>query len=183
MHHELNCNQVVTLLTFYIENKLDETLSICVREHLNSCEHCREKYLKLKRILENFSEIKTKINEEEPLDRQRYDTEQYKKFKANLSAYIDNELSDKDNIKIKKIAISNPLARKDLEEVYAFKQLLHSSFNKTKSDLKYDYAKRTLEKIYDNTPKKEFNPFYKLVGIFTCIMIFMVIGIINLLHF
>lgn len=184
MHHELNCNQVVTLLTFYIENKLDESLSICVREHLNSCEHCREKYLKLKRILENFSAIKSKIAEEDEIkDIKEYDTEQYRRFKANLSAYIDNELSDKDNIKIKKIAISNPLARKDLEEVYAFKQLLHSSFNKTKSDLKHDYAKRTLEKIYDNTPKKEFNPFYKLVGIFACIMVFMLIGILNLLHF
>lgn len=184
MHHELNCNQVVTLLTFYIENKLDETLSICVREHLNSCEHCREKYLKLKRILENFSAIKSKISEEEEdIEIKEYETEQYRRFKANLSAYIDNELSDNENIKIKKIAISNPLARKDLEEVYAFKQLLHSSFNKTKSELKQDYARRTLEKMYDTPQKNEMNPFYKLITIFACIMIFMLIGIINLLHF
>ena len=40
------------------------------------------------------------------------------------------------NIKIKKIAISNPLARKDLEDFYTFKQLLNSSFNKTKSEMK-----------------------------------------------
>lgn len=184
MRHQLNCNQVVTLLTFYIENKLDENLSICVREHLSTCEKCQEKYLKLKRILENFSEIKTKINEEDRVDTKQYETPQYETFKANLSAYIDNELSDNENIKIKKIAISNPLARKDLEEVYAFKQLLQSSFNRTRNELKQDYAKRTLEKMYTKSiQKEEINPFYKLVGIFACIMVFMLIGIINLLHF
>ena len=183
MRHELNCNQVVTLLTFYIENKLDQTLSIAVKEHLNSCEKCREKYLKLKKILENFSAIKSKIVEDKSVDIKEYETEQYRRFKANLSAYIDNELSDNENIKIKKIAISNPLARKDLEEVYAFKQLLHSSFNRTKNELKQDYAKRTVEKMIEKPQKDDLNPFYKLVGIFACIMVFMLIGIINLLHF
>ena len=47
---------------------------------------------------------------------------QYADFKANLSAYIDNELDDKENIRIRKITISNPIARKDLEEMYAFKK-------------------------------------------------------------
>ena len=183
MQHQLNCNQVVTLLTFYIENKLDKSLSIAVREHLNNCRECSEKYEKLKRILENFSAMKSKIAEEECDNFKEYETEQYKRFKANLSAYIDNELSDNDNIKIKKIAISNPLARKDLEEVYAFKQLLQSSFNRTKNDLKDDHARRTLEKMFENTKEEKVHPFYKLVGIFACIMVFMIIGLINLLNF
>ena len=183
MNRELNCNQVITLLTFYIENKLDEQLSICVREHLNSCPKCQEKYLKLKRILENFSAIKTKINEDENFDTKQYETPQYEKFKANLSAYIDNELSDTDNIKIKKIAISNPLARKDLEEVYAFKQLLQSSFARTKNELKLDYAKSTLEKMNAKPKQEARNPFYKIVGIFACLILFMLIGLINLLLF
>lgn len=183
MNHELNCNQVVTLLTFYIENKLDEKLSHCVREHLNKCKDCQEKYLKLKRILENFSEIRSKINEEEISDLKQYETPQYVTFKENLSAYVDNELSDNENIKIKKIAISNPLARKDLEEVYAFKQLLHSSFNKTKSNLKQDYAKKTLERMYSKSTETKINPFYKLVGLFFCLIAFMILGIINILHF
>lgn len=183
MNHELNCNQVVTLLTFYIENKLDEKLSHSVREHLNKCKDCQEKYLKLKRILENFSEIRSKINEEEISDLKQYETPQYVTFKENLSAYVDNELSDNENIKIKKFAISNPLARKDLEEVYAFKQLLHSSFNKTKSNLKQDYAKKTLERMYSKSTQTKINPFYKLVGLFFCLIAFMILGIINILHF
>ena len=63
------------------------------------------------------------------------------------------------------------------------KQLLHSSFNRTKNELKQDYAKRTVEKMIEKPQKDDLNPFYKLVGIFACIMVFMLIGIINLLHF
>ena len=35
--HELTCNQVVTLLTFYIENKLSTKLSRQIQEHLGIC--------------------------------------------------------------------------------------------------------------------------------------------------
>lgn len=182
MQNNLNCNQVVTLLTFYIENKLDINLSKCVQEHLNSCPHCMEKYMKLRRILENFSEIRTKISEEDK-DFEQYYNQQYKRFKANLSAYIDNELTDNENIKIKKIAISNPLARKDLEEFYAFKQLLTSSFNRTKNELKYDFSKKTLEKINSKEENTKINPFFKLAGLFMVITMIMVIGLINMLNF
>lgn len=182
MHHNLNCNQVVTLLTFYIENKLDVNLSRCVHEHLENCPQCKSKYMKLRRILENYSAIKTKITEDCP-DDERYNNQQYQTFKDNLSAYIDHELSDSENIKIKKIAISNPLARKDLEEFYAFKQLLNSSFNRTKNELRHDFSKKTLEKITSSETKSEINPFLKLAGIFMVITIIMVIGLINMLHF
>ena len=141
-----------------------------------------EKYMKLRRILENFSEIRTKISEEDK-DFEQYDNQQYKRFKANLSAYIDNELTDNENIKIKKIAISNPLARKDLEEFYAFKQLLTSSFNRTKNELKYDFSKKTLEKINSKEENTKINPFFKLAGLFMVITMIMVIGLINMLNF
>ena len=68
MRHQLNCNQVVTLLTFYIENKLDEKLSICVREHLSTCEKCREKYLKLKGKSERFIRLIIAILEKEKVN-------------------------------------------------------------------------------------------------------------------
>lgn len=181
--HELTCNQVVTLLTFFIENKLNKNLSKQIKEHLSICPKCMEKYQKLRKILENFSEIKSKITEDEIIDASVYETPQYERFKANLSAYIDNELSDMENIKIKKFAISNPLARKDLENIYAFKQLLQTSFNKTKNELKQDYSRRTLEKLYFTNQDNKIPQFYKLVGIFTCIMLFILIGVLNMLNF
>ncbi len=182
--HELTCNQVVTLLTFYIENKLSTKLSRQIQEHLAICPKCMEKYKKLQKILENFSAIKLKISSDEiEPDETIYETPQYETFKANLSAYIDNELSDMENIKIKKIAISNPLARRDLENIYAFKQLLQSSFNKTKNELKQDYSKKTLEKLYLSKEADKIPQFYKLMGIFACLMLVMLIGLLNMLNF
>ena len=61
MESNLNCNQVITLLTFYIENKLDNSLSRAVKVHLENCPACMEKYNKLKQIFQNFSEIKSKL--------------------------------------------------------------------------------------------------------------------------
>lgn len=182
--HELTCNQVVTLLTFYIENKLNKNLSRQIQEHLSICPKCMEKYQKLRKILENFSEIKSRIAEEEnSFDASVYETPQYERFKANLSAYIDNELSDTENIKIKKIAISNPLARRDLENIYAFKQLLQSSFNKTKNELKQDYSRKILEKLYNSKVEEKIPQFYKLMGLFVCLMFVMIIGLLNMLNF
>lgn len=181
---ELNCNQVVTLLTFFIEGKLSRQLSINIEHHLNTCPTCRSKYIKLKKILENFANMKNNINEDGiTIDEEEFNTPQYQVFKDNLSAYIDNELSDDDNIKIKKIAIANPLARKDLENIYSFKQLLQSSFTKTKNSMKEDYTKRTLNQLY---PTQELNSevwLNKVVTAFVFLMIVMLFGIINFLNF
>lgn len=181
---ELNCNQVVTLLTFFIEGKLSRKLSANVEHHLNTCPNCREKYIKLRKILENYAGIKNKINEEEIIiDEEEFKTPQYQIFKDNLSAYIDNELSDDDNIKIKKIAIANPLARKDLENIYSFKQLLQSSFNRTKSSMKQDYTRKTLSQLSINTEAEPEEWLNKIIMAFACLMIFILFGIINFLNF
>ena len=90
----LNCNQVVTLLTFYIEGKLSHKLSANLEYHLSVCKECREKYIKLKKILDNFNEIKKQIASNDDIDEDGYKTPQYDIFKQNLSAYVDNELSD-----------------------------------------------------------------------------------------
>ncbi len=181
---ELNCNQVITLLTFYIEGKLSKKLSMNVEYHLNTCKSCREKYTKLRKILQNFQEIKEKVTSDEPSWLEEdYNTPQYKRFKENLSAYVDNELSNDDNIKIKKIAIANPLARRDLENIYSFKQLLQSSFNKTKNNMKYDYTKKTLNKLSIKNEETEDESLTKIITVFTGIMIFVLIGIIQLLNY
>lgn len=181
---ELNCNQVITLLTFYIENKLSRKLTANVEYHLSICPRCREKYIKLRNVLQNFNEMKKKINSDSPeYIEEEYNTPQYKVFKENLSAYVDNELSSDDNIRIKKIAIANPLARKDLENVYSFKQLLQSSFNRTKNNMKNDYTSKILNKLsIPNEPDND-DSFERIITIFACIMIFILAGILNLLNF
>ena len=178
---ELNCSQVISLLTYYIEGKLTPLMNDSIENHLNKCIECRNKYFKLKQILKNYSDIKNTI-ESELEDDEVFKNPQYDIFKNMLSAYVDNELSDNDNLRIKKIAIANPLARRDLENVYAFKQLLQSSFEKTKSDVKFDFVKNVMKQLPQNNEQFSINlQFYKLVSAFAIIVLFIIWGTFNFL--
>ena len=183
MHPQLTCNQVTALLTYYVENKLNDQLKQYVEYHLSTCPECNKKYQKLKRIANNFSEISKKINSEDSESDNTYRTKQYEEFRSNLSAYIDNELSDEESIRIKKIAISNPIARRDLEDIYTFKHLLRCSFDKTKHDVKEDFSKNVLSQIYSLHTTDKLDMFYLIMTIFTVIIALALIGIANLFIF
>ena len=178
MQNRLTCDQVCALLSFYTEDKLSDKLAMYVRIHLENCPDCMEKYLKMKKMLNKFMEIQNREIENP------YATKQYEDFKNNLSAYIDNELNDFENKKIKKIAISNPLARHDLESIYTFKKLLHSSFEKTKNDCKNDYSKNIICQLqHEEIPDKTVDPFFKLIISFFAMITCIVAGIISVLYF
>ena len=178
MQHQLSCEQVTALLTFFAEEKLSDKLAQYVREHLENCPECMEKYKQLKKILNRYIEIQSETEESV------YQTKQYEDFKSNLSAYVDNELNDFENIKIKKIAISNPLARQDLESIYLFKKALHSSFEKTKSEMKSDYSKIITNQIqHENISRTSFDPFLRLTAVFFFMVTCIVAGLIKFLYF
>ncbi|PWL74911.1 hypothetical protein DBY21_08500 [Candidatus Gastranaerophilales bacterium] len=184
MQKQLTCNQVNALLSFYVEDKLNEQLKKYIEYHLSICPECYEKYQKLKKLVNNFTEISKKINSDEEDEFENpYINRQYEDFKSNLSAYIDNELTDEENLRIKKIAISNPIARKDLEDIYTFKRLLHSSFDKTKNNAKEDFSKNVLSQIYSMHTANKLDPFYLIMTIFTVIIAVALLGIANLLIF
>lgn len=178
MPKELTCSQVSALITYYIENKLNDALRECVEHHLSVCKKCNDKYLKLIKIAGNFSSFSRKITQDD-IDDNDYAVKRYDDFRANLSAYIDNELTDEENIRIKKIAITNPAARKDLEEFYTFKKLLHSSFDKTRNELKEDYSGTILEKIYSLHSTNRLDPFYLIMTLFMVIIGAALLGIAN----
>ena len=170
MQQQLTCSQVGALLTFYIENRLNEQLRKYVEYHLSICPSCMEKYKKLTKLVSNYNEVK-KI----------YYTQQYQEFRENLSAYIDNELDTEENLRIKKIAISNPLARRDLEDIYTFKKLLHSSFDKTKNDVHQDFSRQILSKVFSINPTQKLDPFYILMTTFVVIIGMVILGMASIL--
>ncbi len=178
MHNQLTCDQVSALMSFYLEDKLSAKLSEFVRKHLESCPECMEKYIQMKNMLNKFIDIQNEELENP------YITRQYEDFKSNLSAYIDNELDDMDSIKIKKIAISNPLARQDLENIYTFKKLLHDAFEKTKNEFKNDYSKSIINKLHEQMPEEnKIDPFLKITTIFFIMISCIVAGVIYILYF
>lgn len=174
MNKDLTCNQVSALINFYIEGKLNPRLKEYVDLHLEKCPICKKKIEDLTRILNNFNEIKRNISDNSE-DKNELNTE----FRRNLSAYVDNELNSNENIKIKKMAISNPMARKELESMYKFKKVLHSAYEKTKSETKFDYSKNIISQIQE-FPDYSTNYFYKLACVFAIIIAAIIGGFIYL---
>lgn len=178
----LTCTQMDVLLTFYIENELSNSLKKQVEEHLNKCKSCRAKYNIIKSMITdlkeslNIDEIKEK--EENSFTNKSSNSEQYKIFKTNLSAYIDNELPNEENIKIKKFTINNHMAKKDLEENYHLRKLINESMKKTESDVKSDFTKNILHKLeLEDNENFGIHPAIKIL-IFTTISVLLITVII-----
>lgn len=170
MTMNLTCTQVSALLSFYIDDKLSSQLKQFVEAHLEICPSCRAKLEALKCMVNSLKEVHKKlesIKEEESL----LPSPQYDAFKTNLSAYIDNELDDEENIKVKKYIVSNPKARKELENLYQLRKVLQNSFEKTKNESKSDFSKYVLKRI--DIQEEIYGPdsFAKVVAIFALILI------------
>ena len=179
----MNCEQINILLTYFINNKLSDKIMAEIEYHLNICLSCREKYMNLIRIKQNYKEIQEKIcPNTENLSEPMFNEKEYSKFMNNLSAYVDNELNDRENIRIKKFAILNPNARQELENIIYFRQLLQDSFTKTKSQLKKDIAGHTINILNENSNKtQQKNNKFSAGGIFIITYLFCIICAIILL--
>lgn len=147
MKNKITCKQIQAILPFYLKGRVNPALTEIIEEHLATCKHCKELYLKAFDEYNDFSFIEAESVPDE--DTERFATKEYANFKKKLSAYLDSELEDSETIKIKKMTISNPLARKDLEDMYLFKRLLHSSFERTKENCKHDFSKLIVKKLDD----------------------------------
>lgn len=146
---KLTCAQMDVLISFYIDGDLSSALKAQVEEHMKNCATCRAKYDIIKSMI---SDLKNNFDlESEPSVTKPYSTkvtsQQYRLFKNDLSAYIDNELPSDENIKIKKFTINNAQARQDLEDSYNIRKLLNDSFRKTKAEARHDFSKNVLRQL------------------------------------
>ena len=119
MRQKISCKQVQAILSFYIKGRVSPALNEIIEEHLNSCPKCKNLYLKMFENSDNTDYVKADNDTDfwDEIDKEKYSTREYENFKQKLSAYFDSELEDNETIKIKKMTISNPLARKDLENM------------------------------------------------------------------
>ena len=163
---EITCVQMDVLISFYLEGELSESLKKEVEEHLKKCSVCRAKFNIINCLFEDMQE--NLYDKKRDYQKVNENTKHYSVFKNNLSAYIDNELSENDNIKIKKYAISNKKARKELEDTYRIRKLMKSSFDKTKNETKPDFTKNILKQlnIEESNNMLSFNPLIKVAFAF-----------------
>ena len=168
---EINCSQMEVLIAFYLEGDLSKALREKVEEHLAQCPVCKTKYDIIKSM---FYDIKQASLEKTTPEITFEDNSQYNLFKNNLSAYIDNELSSDDNIKIKKMTINNKKARQILQDNYNLRKLMNDSFNKTKANIKHDYSKKILKQLNKNDEYNlEFHPLLKVAIAFILTVLLM----------
>lgn len=171
---KLTCAQMDVLISFYIDGDLSNTLKSQVEEHIKICPTCRAKFdiiksmlLELKKNVSDDSSVK-KISEKNSIS-----TEQYRIFKNNLSAYVDNELNEEENLKIKKFTIHNKEARRDLENTYSIRRLMNESFQKSKNDSKRDFSKHVLRQLeIEDEATLGVHPAIKLLIFFTLSVLF-----------
>lgn len=149
MKNKITCKQVQAILPFYLKGRVNPALTEIIEEHLATCKQCKELYLKAFDECNDFAFIDAEVEPVSEENNERFATKEYANFKKKLSAYLDSELEDSETIKIKKMTISNPLARKDLEDMYLFKRLLHSSFERTKENCKHDFSRLIVKKLDD----------------------------------
>lgn len=166
----LTCTQVSALLSFYIDDKLSCQLKQFVEAHLATCPTCRAKLDALQNMVRSLKDVHQRLADVKTDSHEHPDSDQYNNFKTNLSAYVDNELSNEESIKIKKYVISNAKAREDLENMYKLKKVLSNSFEKTKNEAKDDYAKYILRRIDIHEEVYGPDSFAKVVALFIVIL-------------
>lgn len=163
MKNKLSCEQVKALFDFFYNDKLNTKLKTQIYEHLSECNSCRNLYEQLGiRIELNDSDRNISINEE---------------YMLNISAYIDNELPANESIRLKKVIITNPIIRKDLERMLSIKKILHNTVEKTKNDFKTDLSKNIINNI---NGVNRTNPFNKLIWTFAGMISAIMIGFLFL---
>lgn len=145
---KLTCSQMDVLISFYIEGDLSSSLKKQVEEHINSCATCKAKFDIINSMIKDMRKgldleeqcVSTKTSSSQI-------THQYNLFKNNLSLYLDNELTSEENLKMKKIAINNKKARKDLEENYNIRKLMNESYTRALDDAKKDFSKNIMRQL------------------------------------
>ena len=167
MDKELTCNQVIALMKYYTQGKLNTKLTEYVRHHISKCRKCK---LKIDNMNVNALKHTVEKNNIYPINTE---------LKNTLSAYIDNELDNSDSIRVKKQTISNLSTRKELETMYRFKQLLQSAYEKTKENTKFDCSKNIMYLIQEGEDYTT-SYFNKLTAIFIVIICCIIAGFVYL---
>jgi hypothetical protein len=177
MHKNLTCSQVIALLSFYIQGKTNYQVTNFIQAHLCSCELCRKKYETLQVALNGLKDAKKQIDAVElsPNDNLKNFCSS---FKEKMSAYLDSELSDEENLRFKRYAIANPPVRGELEGLCKVKNALNNSFEKTKSDFREDFSKDIIVKLDMKDTVYMQEPILKIASIFIFLFVFLSVGLI-----
>lgn len=144
-----DCRKISALLELYVENRLSSLEKSLVEEHLASCPDCRDKYVRMKDAIKNLrTSYEHLLQEFEEIERNKiFKVKEHDIFYANISSYIDNELSYNEAVDFRKYLLKSKPARKTLEEAYMLENNLKKTFTDYSNNLKINYAKKITDKL------------------------------------
>lgn len=160
------------MLTMYIENKLDDEDRFFVENHFQTCSSCYQKYLEMKKIINNLHfEYEKLLNEFEKLESDKiFNIREYEMFYKNISPYIDDELNYDESIKFRKYLLKSKSARGELANAYNLKNNIKHSVLLFKDNLNINFSKKIIKKLQTEN-KESFDVIYKKAAIVLGFMI------------
>ena len=160
------CKKVASMLSLYIENKLDDEEKFFVENHFINCVSCYQKYLEMKKIVNNLHlEYKKLLDEFEKIEsNQNFSIREYETFYNNISPYIDDELNYDESIQFRKYILKSKSARTELANAYKLKNNIKRSIAKLKDSSNINFSKRILKKLKEEN-KNTFDIIYQRAAI------------------
>ncbi|MBQ8886794.1 MAG: zf-HC2 domain-containing protein [Candidatus Gastranaerophilales bacterium] len=143
------CKKVASMLSLYIENKLDDEDRFFVENHFLNCINCYQKYLEMKKIMNNLHlEYQKLLDEFDKLEsNQNFSIREYETFYNNISPYVDDELNYEESIKFRKYILKSKPARVELANAYKLKNNIKRSVAKLKDNANINFSKKILKKL------------------------------------
>lgn len=166
------CKKIVSMLYFYIENKLDDEERFFVENHFLVCSNCYQKYLEMKEIINNLHfEYEKLLNEFEQIESNNiFNIRDYEIFYKNISPYIDDELCYDESLKFRKYLLKSKPARAELANAYGLKNNIKNSVATYKDNLNVNFSKKVIKKLKEET-KDSFDSIYKRAAVVLGFMI------------
>ncbi len=166
------CKKVISMLSLYIENKLDDDDRLFIENHFLECSSCYQKYIEMKEIISNLHfEYEKLLNEFERIESNKmFNIREYEMFYKNISPYIDDELCYDESIKFRKYLLKSKPARAELASAYGLKNNIRSSVAMFKDNLNINFSKKVMKKLLDEN-KDSFDNVYKRAAVVLGFMI------------
>ncbi len=166
------CKKVSSLLSLYLDNRLSDEAKKYVSNHLMICQECNKKFQDLKNLVKNIRISYAKFKKDLSIDHtQFFSIRDYENFYSNISAYMDNELTEDDKVKFEDYLKKSKAAASDLESFFSIQKLLKQAFLEKQRMSNNKEYKNIIKLLNFQDEYKRTNNFKNIVAVFLILII------------
>ena len=188
---DINCSQFEGLLSFYLNDDLNENLKCAFEEHMKTCPNCNMRYSVVSSVIEDIKSAYDEVIGKMPVDKVDMveDNEDVSAsdydildgfLNTELSAYVDNELDENRSVKIRRDIISKPRLRQKVEKLYGLKRVISDSYKINKNKLKTDFSKEIIRKI--NNIESDRQIYFHCTAFILVVILAIVLSVVAIIH-